>query len=271
MSREIFTGTKMNELFLQVQDALGPDAVLLSVRRTPESGELEVVATDSITAENLLSEPEVLPISSETPAVASAKPYVVALVGPTGSGKTTTLAKLANHKQAYGHRRVGFLSLDTYRVGAVDQLRAFADLSQVPLEVAYEVGDCAQSLQSLADQSVILVDTPGRGPRERQDSEVIQAMLTELNPDEVHLTLPANTDREHMESLLAELGPRVSHVLPTKLDESPTNTQVFEVAAAFHRPVKWMAVGQRVPLDLREVRKNQRAFAEDIASMAVGF
>src|SRR5262249_4279501 len=85
--------------------------------------------------------------SSRTPR----RPVVIALVGPTGAGKTTTMAKLANHSQAFGGRRVGILCLDTYRIAGVEQARQYAELSKLPFEVAWDTAGLARALRRLKD------------------------------------------------------------------------------------------------------------------------
>src|SRR5688572_17599736 len=92
---------------------------------------------------------------------------VIALVGPTGAGKTTTIAKLATHPSVFGERTVGLIGLDTYRIGAVDQLRTYAEIARLPFEIAYTVEDAERARQRLAKCDVILIDAPGRSPKNR--------------------------------------------------------------------------------------------------------
>ncbi len=180
------------------------------------------------------------------------RPQVIALVGPTGAGKTTTIAKLANHPQAFAERRVGLLCLDTYRVGGVEQARQYAELSKLPFEVLWDAQDLPRIMRRLQDCQVVLVDTPGRGPRAAADLRETHARLLELAPDEVHLVLPAGLQASLARRVLtAHLPLGVTHLLPTKLDEYPDERGLFELARQFALPMRWLADGQEVPHDLQ--------------------
>jgi flagellar biosynthesis protein FlhF len=180
------------------------------------------------------------------------RPPIVALVGPTGAGKTTTLAKLATHRRAYGAKRVGFIGLDTYRVGAVEQLETYAELAGIPCEIAYELADLDRALARLVECDVILVDTPGRGPRQSQDLAMVRDCLWRLAPDEVHLALPASMMPQVMRRTMAQFASfGVTHMLCTKLDECPVDARVFDVVAREGHTMRWYTDGQEVPADLQ--------------------
>jgi flagellar biosynthesis protein FlhF len=180
------------------------------------------------------------------------EPVVVALVGPTGAGKTTTIAKLARHPKVFDGLPVGVLCLDTYRIGAVEQLRIYAEISGLPLEVAYEAADLQRALRRLRDCEIVLVDTAGRGPAGLKDSVETRAQLERLEPAEVHLTLPAGLQPLLARRVLADhRAYGVTHVLATKLDEYPGDATVFEIAAESGLPMRWFTNGQEVPMDLQ--------------------
>jgi flagellar biosynthesis protein FlhF len=180
------------------------------------------------------------------------RPVVIALVGPTGAGKTTTIAKLANHPHAFAGRRVGLLCLDTYRIAGVEQARQYAELSKLPFEVAWDAPGIARAMRRLKDCEIVLVDTAGRGPRAAADLVEIQARLLELAPDEVHLVLPAGLQTALARRIVsAHLPLGVTHLLPTKLDEFPDELGLFELSRQFALPARWLADGQEVPRDLQ--------------------
>lgn len=253
MPAETFHGFDVAELLAQARASLGEHVVVLSLRRSGARG-FELRVSDS---------PAGASAGARTPATAMAPPLevlgsrpgtpaVIALVGPTGSGKTTTIAKLANHPAVFGDRPVGLLCLDTYRIGAVEQSRIYAELSRLPLEVAHEPGDLAGVLRRLRRCDVVLVDTAGRGPRAAADASATRAMLAALRPAEVHLSLPAGLQPAVARRVVgAHRGFGVTHLLATKLDEAPEDRTAFRIAEEDGLPMRWITVGQEVPADLR--------------------
>jgi flagellar biosynthesis protein FlhF len=179
-------------------------------------------------------------------------PRVVAFVGPTGVGKTTTIAKLATHPEFFRKKKIGFLCLDTYRVGAVDQLRTYAEIAGLPMETIYESSDLPKATKRLADRDLIFVDTPGRGPRLQADTAQIRQWLGQLKPDETHLVLPAGLQMAIVRRTVeAYRSHGITHVLGTKLDEAPDDWTLFDAAAETRIPMRWISDGQEVPGDLK--------------------
>lgn len=181
----------------------------------------------------------------------SGTPPLIALVGPTGSGKTTTIAKLANHVDVFGGWPIGLLCLDTYRIGAFEQLRAYAELSELPIEVAHEPGEVEAALRRLGDCDVVLVDTAGRGPRQAGMVAKTLEPLRALGPMEVHLTLPAGLRLDHARRLVEHHRPLgLTHLLATKLDECLGDDIALQLAAETGLAMRWACHGQEVPQDL---------------------
>ena len=166
---------------------------------------------------------------------------------------------------AFGSRAVGLLCLDTYRIGAVEQLRIYAELSRLPLAVAYDGRELDQARHRLRGCEVILVDTAGRGPRAESDRAASRAQLLQIGPDEIHLVLPAGLCPDLARRVVAQhRAGGVTHLLPTKLDEFAEDRTAFDVAAEFGLPVRWYTDGQEVPRDLHSAateRVQTTAFA----------
>jgi len=176
----------------------------------------------------------------------------VAFVGPTGAGKTTTLAKLAARAQLEHGRRVGLVTIDTYRIGAVPQLRAYADILGVPLEVASTPDELSHALARLADRDVVFVDTIGRSPMGGGVDALVPFMAV-AGADEVHLVIAATTrmqDSLRAARSFARLVP--DRLVVTKLDETDDREAVTALASATSLPLAWLGTGQEVPDDIEE-------------------
>jgi flagellar biosynthesis protein FlhF len=250
---------------------IGPDAVVLSVRKVTDyrgKPEFELLAADPQTAEEehrqaILPSGHPLASIGMAPSTPPDRPLVIAFVGPTGSGKTTTIAKVANHPEIFGPRIVGFICLDTYRVGAMEQLKIFAALSKVAVATVFESKDIPRALRKLRDCEVILIDTPGRGPAFSSDAEAAHALLRLLHPDEVHLTLPAGLRTPVARAIFAGHRPcGLTHLIATKLDECPEDASAYTLASEFELPMRWVTDGQAIPEGIRSAGLTARREVE---------
>ena len=118
---------------------------------------------------------------------------LAALVGPTGVGKTTTIAKLAAHYRLREKRRVGLITVDTYRIAAVEQLRTYADIIDLPMQVVSTPREMREAVARMNDLDLILLDTAGRSPKDEVRIQELRAFVTEADADEIHLVLSAMT------------------------------------------------------------------------------
>ena len=279
MPRETFRGSDIPSLMASARIALGADAAVIAVRRLPaaDGSGFELDAADPATAASATrntAEPKrglmgMRPGRALLHARQGNGPGVMALVGPTGAGKTTTIAKLATNRRVFGGMGVGLLCLDTYRVGAEEQLRVYAELARLPMAVAYEPREVAKALARFSDLETVLVDTAGRGPRQHDDAEAAAALLREAAPAEVHLALPAGLDPRHARRVLARHRPfGVTHLLLTKTDEFPEDTVVMDLALERGLPMRWLTDGQEVPGDLQNAQAAVLAAAESRAPNA---
>jgi flagellar biosynthesis protein FlhF len=182
----------------------------------------------------------------------------VMLLGPTGVGKTTTLAKLAAIQALWEHKNVLLLTSDTYRIAAVDQLRTYAKILGVPMEVIFEVENFTHILEEHADTDLILLDTAGRGQRDRKSLEALEVIYNVFKPDATHLVLAANMKYKDMLDVVERMSiVPISHVIFTKLDETVSYGAVFNVLKSLDRPVSFFTTGQNVPNDI-EVASSAR-------------
>ena len=184
----------------------------------------------------------------------------VMLFGPTGAGKTTTIAKLAAIQALWEHKNVLLLTSDTYRIAAVDQLRTYAKILGVPIEVIFEVENFAHILSQHEDAELILLDTAGRGQKDRKNLEAFEVLYNVFKPDAVHLVLAANMKYKDMLDVAERMsGVPVSHVIFTKLDETVSYGALFNVLKSLDRPISFFTTGQNVPNDIEVASKARLA------------
>ncbi len=256
MKPHVFTGPDMTSVIRVATAELGDDVTIVSTRMINRGNgrwaEITAVRGEDVERFRDRIDAGPLPVPPAARDGSVLRPLVVALVGPNGAGKTTTAAKIALSPHAFGSRKVGLLTLDTYRVGAIDQIRTYADVAGMPLEVVYQARDIPDALNRLGRCEVIVVDTPGRGPRAVNDEMEWREVLAAIAPDETHLVVPATARFDFVDFVREAYEPAgVTHALITKLDELPTEASVVELADRLGLQSRWVTDGQEVPVDLR--------------------
>ena len=181
--------------------------------------------------------------------------HVVALVGPTGVGKTTTIAKLAAGFRIQEKRRVGLITIDTFRIAAVQQLRAYAEIMDLPMEVVENPDQMQPALDRIGDVDLVLVDTAGRSPSSDARIDQLADLLRRAKPDETHLVMAATSSVATIRSVLDGFAPaRPSAAILTKLDEATSTAGVLSAITASDRnigmPLSYLTNGQQVPDDI---------------------
>jgi len=185
---------------------------------------------------------------------------VVALVGPTGVGKTTTIAKLAATLKLRRGARVGLLTVDAYRIAAVEQLKTYADIIDGPLAAGDDPESARRALDDLGPVDLVLVDTAGRSPRDGDRIGELGELLARLRPDEVHLVLSAATSGRGLLAAAELFAPaRPDRLLLTKLDEAETLGPLLTVLGRADRPVSYLTTGQAVPDDVEPASRGRLA------------
>jgi len=176
---------------------------------------------------------------------------VVALVGATGVGKTTTLAKLAALYALRERARVALLTADTYRVGATDQLLKYANIIGIPMKVVHDGREMAAARREFADCDLLLMDTAGGSQFNTKQIQELKLVLTAAQPDEICLVLSATTQLDDLRSIAANFGClKPSSLIFTKLDETRRFGSLFSVLTELGRPVSHLSIGQNVPDDI---------------------
>lgn len=254
MQPELFRGRTLKEALDRVKAAMGEEGMILSTRTVEAEGGswVEILATSVAEVEEYRRRMGgITERRAQQRAMRPSKPFVVALVGPAGGGKTLTAVKLALNPHGFGGRAVGFITLDTYRVGGVDELQAYAEIAGLPLEVVYTRRDVPDALARLEDCEVVVVDTPGRWPGSGSPEGSWEEAMGALAPHETHLVLPASVEGGVAEEMLRRFRRvGVTHLLLSKLDFLPPGVSWPELMERLALPARWVTGGQEVPGDL---------------------
>jgi flagellar biosynthesis protein FlhF len=184
-------------------------------------------------------------------AVEPGRRRLVALVGPTGVGKTTTIAKLAANYRLKEKRKVGLITVDTYRIAAVEQLRTYADIIDLPMEVVSTPREMREAVRRLAGLDLVLMDTAGRSPRDEIKIQELKSFLHEAGADEVHLVLSSaagSRTLEHTARRFAAVG--TTALILTKLDEATGLGNLLPLMRGSRLPLSYLTNGQNVPDDI---------------------
>ena len=178
-------------------------------------------------------------------------PRIAALVGPPGSGKTTTLVKLAVNYGLASRRPVLLLSMDTYRVAAAEQLRSYAAILGVGFQVLETPAALAQTIEENRGKDLILIDTPGFGFDDFESADPIARFLSTRPDIDTQLVLPASMKPADLSRMADAYAPfRPNRMIFTKLDETASFGPVFAESARSGRPLSFFTSGQRIPEDL---------------------
>jgi flagellar biosynthesis protein FlhF len=193
-------------------------------------------------------------------AVTPGRRRLAALVGPTGVGKTTTIAKLAAHYRLKQKRNVGLITVDTYRIAAVEQLRTYADIIDLPMHVVSTPREMREAVKRLEGMDLILMDTAGRSPKDAIKIQELKAFVAEAAADEVHLVLSTVASARTLQQT-AERFAAVSAtaLILTKLDEASGLGNLLPLLRSSRLPLSYLTTGQNVPDDIEIAKVNRLA------------
>ncbi|MCX7419989.1 MAG: flagellar biosynthesis protein FlhF [Planctomycetia bacterium] len=176
---------------------------------------------------------------------------IVALIGPTGVGKTTTIAKLAANFRLRDGIKIGLVTVDTYRVAAVEQLRTYAEIIDLPMKVVTNSIEMRRALDELVGLDLILIDTGGRSPRDELKIQELKSLLAEAQVDEVHLVLSLTAGVSSLKATVEKFSSaNTTALILTKLDEAAGMGSLLTAARKLPLPVSYLTTGQDVPDDI---------------------
>lgn len=177
---------------------------------------------------------------------------LAALIGPTGVGKTTTIAKLAANFRLKEKRRVGLITLDTYRIAAVEQLRTYADIIDLPMHVVSTPREMRETVRRMSHLDLILLDTAGRSPKDDLRLQELKAFLAEAEADEVHLVLSSASSSQALQKTAERFtSVGATSLILTKLDEVGGLGSILPLIRSSGLPLSYLTDGQNVPDDIQ--------------------
>ncbi|HIB01311.1 MAG TPA: AAA family ATPase [Phycisphaerales bacterium] len=199
-----------------------------------------------------------LPRTIPPPSRADVAPAVIALVGPTGVGKTTTIAKLATAFRLQQGRSVAFITADTYRVAAVEQMSKYADLFDAKLEVVGTAEQMKEAMKNCCGADVILIDTAGRSVVDGDRIEETAKILEVAKPTQTHIVLSAATSITASRRAIEGFSPtNFDRILVTKLDEAVTKGEIISTLCFVGSPLSWCTNGQDIATHI-EIAKSSK-------------
>ncbi|PID62463.1 MAG: flagellar biosynthesis protein FlhF [Ignavibacteriae bacterium] len=179
------------------------------------------------------------------------KTKIITLVGPTGVGKTTCIAKLAVISKILHNLDIGLISIDTYRLGALDQLKIFSEISNIDFLVAYEPGDIPKFMKKFKDKDIVFIDTVGRSQQNEKQLESINTFLDKVKVDETYLVLNSTSDFKVMFDVATKFKKlNYNSIVFSKLDEAVTYGNILNLVNKVNVPIKYLTNGQVIPDDI---------------------
>lgn len=184
------------------------------------------------------------------------RPKFIFFIGPTGVGKTTTIAKIASKFKIKDKYNVAFLTADTYRIAAVEQLRTYANILGVPLSVVYSGEEMKQAADDFTDFDLVFVDTAGRSHRNKEQRDDLEALINAIPEEdrEIYLVLSATTKYQDLVKI-TEVYKDITNfsIIFTKLDETTTIGNIFNIRMLTQAPLSYVTYGQNVPDDVSRI------------------
>jgi flagellar biosynthesis protein FlhF len=242
-------------ILLQEVDRSIASELIEEIKRIPDS---EDILTGDNLKDHIGSLLEEMGMTVQSSRIRHGKQKMMALIGTTGVGKTTTIAKLAALQVKQGKKSVGLITMDNYSIAAIHQLETYARIIGIPLEKATGSGGLQKAVNQFRDKNIIFIDTPGVNPKDRDQIQELNDCLARLGNIETHLVMSATTKEKDCIAItraFKDCGHQ--QLVFTKLDESGSFGNIVNVLIHTRLPLSYLCCGRKVPNDL-EVGSIQR-------------
>ena len=196
-----------------------------------------------------LGQPKTISLDGNTP-------KFVFFIGPTGVGKTTTIAKIASKFKVEEKAKVAFVTSDTYRIAAVEQLRTYANILGIPMKVVYNEDDLVNTRKDFEDFDIVFVDTAGRSHKNKNQRDDIENLINIIpeSEREIYLVLSATTKYRDLITITEAYSEITNYnLIFTKLDETSTVGNIFNIRMFTNAPLSYATFGQDVPDDIERI------------------
>jgi flagellar biosynthesis protein FlhF len=176
---------------------------------------------------------------------------IICFIGPTGVGKTTTIAKIAADYLLSEDKKVGLITSDTYRIAAVEQLKTYSSILNIPIRVVESSADLTAAIDDLCDCDIILMDTAGRNYQQKQYIDDLKLMLPETKKIQINLVLSLTSKYEDMKKIIDNFQTiEMDQLILTKKDETSSSGAILNLIYHYSIPIRYIANGQNVPDDI---------------------
>ncbi|MBP3889194.1 MAG: flagellar biosynthesis protein FlhF [Cellulosilyticum sp.] len=184
-------------------------------------------------------------------------PQIIFFIGSTGVGKTTTLAKLTAQYVLEQQKKVVLFTSDTYRIAAVEQLKTYADILGVEIEIIYDENELPQYIEKWRHVDHILIDTAGRSHKNEEQVTELKALMDNIKEKQVYLVLNANTTARDIKKIMETYEKITSNfdLIITKLDETDEIGNIINISYYTNKAIHYLTIGQNVPSDIEVFNK----------------
>jgi len=199
-----------------------------------------------------LENSQIIPMSGES--------RTVFLIGPTGVGKTTTIAKIASLHTLNYNRQVALITADTYRIAAVEQLRTYANILSIPIRVVYTKDEMLEAIETYRDKDLILIDTAGRSHHNEEHQIELKELLDSVENKDVYLTVSVATKYKDLQKIIKVYQDMCDvKIIFTKLDETQCLGNILNIKMGNQSTLSYVTFGQNVPDDISEINPHEIA------------